>query len=125
MKPIKFRWRTKDGETQFAQFEVFDGKLYLKTEENNKPLATNVNPTSLSQFVGYDYDGNEIYESDEFNDKYGHTLTARLNPQAVTNNGHLRFDWLPDNCEFHAMPDDFNVEEDYINEHNYISRQKT
>ena len=111
MIEFKFRWQTNDGEMQFARFEVFDGKLYLKTEENRKPLARNVNPMSISRFVGYDADGKEVYEGDVFSDKYGHSLTARLNPQAVTNDGHFRFDWLPDNCEFRIMPDDFEVEE--------------
>lgn len=117
MKKIKFRgYDTRDGVREMVTFTL--DELLAGTDEYEL-----VDPDSVAQFTGYDADGKEVYEGDKFNDKYdkfndkyGHTLTARLNPQAVGNNGHLRFDWLPDNCEFHVMPDDFEVEEDYINE---------
>lgn len=37
-----------------------------------------VNPETISQLVGYDAAGEEVYEGDELTDKFGHELTARI-----------------------------------------------
>ena len=83
MAKIKFRWRTNDGEIQFAQFEMIDGSLYLKTEKDSKLLATNIDSLSISQFVGCDIDKNEVYEGDVLIDKAGNKYSADLWKMAV------------------------------------------
>ena len=108
MRPIKFRGRRLDNDNfVYGYFSRY----------HNKPLVDGfmVYPDSVAQLVGYDADGNEVYEGDEFTDKYGHTFTARLQPQGFCKDGHIRFDWMPHSCDFHTFPDDFDVEEDYIN----------
>lgn len=116
MKPIKFR-----GKEESLKEQTVYGIGFIRTtlaydflvKEDLKMTAVKRN--SVKQLVGYDADGNEVYEGDEFTDKYGHTFTARLQPQGFCKDGHFRFDWMPHSCDFHTLPDDFNVEEDYVN----------
>ncbi|MBR2734448.1 MAG: hypothetical protein IKG61_01370 [Selenomonadaceae bacterium] len=67
MRPIKFRGRDKNGKFRYGDFNDIDlGTIFADVDED-----------SIAQFVGYDANGNEVYEGDtiEFN---GGTYTARL-----------------------------------------------
>ena len=75
----KFKARGKDGEgkvhTGWLSVYFLKGELktYIQEEaEENKPAMTfYVEPESIAQFVGYDADGNEIYEGDILIDDNG------------------------------------------------------
>ena len=78
---IKFRGITEDGKYIFSdsiQFNV-DGKgrefCRLKDEFGNWLF---VDPESVVQFIGYDADGNEIYEGDSLIDSDGFEHFAPL-----------------------------------------------
>lgn len=72
MRKIKFRGRrTTDGKYVYGQYaEVMgaDGKIYSEIINRltyNEKWYDYVFPDTVSQLVGYDEDGNEIYEGDE------------------------------------------------------------
>lgn len=115
MEKIKFRGRT------VLNNKIICGDLLHYEDDRvgicpiGKAESDEVIPESVVPFVGYDADGNEVYEGDKFTDKFGHTFTARLLPQAICKNGDIRIDWLPKSCDFHLFPDDFDVEEDFVN----------
>lgn len=48
-----------------------------------------VDPKSVSQFVGFDADGREVYEGDTLVDKNGHEYTAQLVCNVLNNEGFL------------------------------------
>lgn len=70
MRPIKFRGRyVKDyvgneyiaeGEMIFGGFAMINGKPHIIPHD----LALEVEPDSVAQLVGYDKNGNEVYEGD-------------------------------------------------------------
>ena len=65
MRKIKFRGKNEKGEYVFMELEepiVFNGEQV----------------ESVAQFVGYDADGNEIYEGDEFFDIEDEEVTAKF-----------------------------------------------
>jgi len=75
MKPIKFRGR-----------DIFTGELhygFYRTDEDGANILEDrhgylVEPDSVAQLVGYDRDGNEIYEGDVVISEYGDEVVARL-----------------------------------------------
>ena len=95
----KFKARGKDGEGQIhtgwlsVYFLKGELKTYIQEEaEENKPAMTfYVEPESIAQFVGYDADGNEIYEGDKVQGingtMDGHTFTARRDNVVQSTNG--------------------------------------
>lgn len=115
MKKIKFR-----GKSLYSEKYFFGGyyKDCSDAEFIVQPNGEMNRVDSVAQLVELDANGNEVYEGDKFTDKFGHTFTARLLPQAICKNGHIRFDWMPKSCDFHifTFPDDFNVEEGYCSE---------
>lgn len=128
MKTIKFRGKSKysgkfvygglyDGGNQYYIVNVYyEGKASSNFEEMFTELEP-IYPETIAQLVGYDANGNEVYEGDKFTDKIGHTFTARLQPQGFCEDGHICFDWMPDRYDFQVFtfPDDFDVEEDFVN----------
>lgn len=74
MRPIKFRGETFDGKVVYGDLLQFEGKtaictsvytlvFYAATKKGLQGVV-NVKPESVVQLVGYDADGNEIYEGD-------------------------------------------------------------
>lgn len=54
-RPIKFRGRDKNGKFRYGDFNDIDlGTIFADVDED-----------SIAQFVGYDRDGNEVYEGDK------------------------------------------------------------
>ncbi len=61
MRKIKFRGKGKDGKYYYGDLIHYkNGRVEIYTEID----AQVVEPESVEQFVGYDADGNEIYEGD-------------------------------------------------------------
>ena len=56
MKTIKFRGKDRDNIFQYGDLTHEDGFVFVD--------EIRVDPDSVAQFVGYDVDGNEIYEGD-------------------------------------------------------------
>lgn len=101
MKTIKFRGKCLDiGKFVYGDLVQSPTGAVLINERKGAIPAKYVAPETVAQFVGYDKSGKEVYEGDKLTDKYGYILTARLRPQAVCNNEHIRFDWMPDSCNF-------------------------
>ena len=81
MKKIKFCGKSIDSDkiifSDSIEFEKIDGlddkQPYLK---NNDGDWVRCNPDSIKQFMGYDGDGNEVYERDMLADNYGEVFTA-------------------------------------------------
>lgn len=97
MKTYKFRGKEIESNNYVYGFFIrcLDDCIIVAAEG----LKT-VYPDSVAQFIGTDKNGNEVYEGDKFTDKYGHILTARLRSEGVCKDEHIRFDWMPDNCDF-------------------------
>lgn len=77
MRLIKFRGKNARGENVFVEFE---GPLVFNGEE----------VTDVAQLVGYDADGNEIYEGDKLTDSFGQEWTAKIHQ-----GGGTGVDWTP------------------------------
>ena len=75
MRPIKFRARGIDGETYFGDVYHFKKVVGIHVCGDG---TFEVIPESIAQLVGYDKDGNEVYEDDEVVDENGLTGTALL-----------------------------------------------
>lgn len=99
MKLIKIRWKDINGTTFYSHLEISCGCLCLCTA-SPPSYHGEIDEESVAQLVGYDMNGNEIYEGDKFKDKYGHIHTARLRPQGYCNDDKIRFDWMPESNEF-------------------------
>lgn len=68
MRKIKFRGRDKNGKVIYGDFNDID----LST------IFAGVEDDCIDQLVGYDADGNEVYEGDEVVGKSGTTWVAVL-----------------------------------------------
>ena len=73
-RPIKFRGRDIRGRILFGDIRhnngvwfMFDGDFWYEVDSD-----------SIAQLVGYDKDGNEIYEGDTVVSEYGDEIVARL-----------------------------------------------
>ena len=71
MREIKFRGRNiKTGEIHYghySEYPVGNGRIsHCITDKNLDSWA--VEPESVAQLIGYDADGNEVYEGDTFTD---------------------------------------------------------
>lgn len=103
-RPIKFRGRRSDnGELVYGSYchEVYRdlGTLHAIIDEGGEEFI--VEEDSIAQLVGYDQDGNEVYEGDELTGNYEGVdieYVARL--KAYANSSHptgvirFRFDNL-------------------------------
>lgn len=76
MRPIKFRGETFCGEFIFGDVVHYDdGEVAITNGFENRF----VKPTSVAQFVGYDVDGQEVYEGDELKaGRYGEDGRAEI-----------------------------------------------
>ena len=114
MEKIKFRGRDKSGEYHYGgiyKFDFDDGSsrcaIIEQIYENEIEKAVGiyylseieVEPESVAQFVGYDADGNEVYEGDKVHGisgtMIGHTFTARRANVAQSTNG-MYWGFLPE-----------------------------
>ena len=81
-RPIKFRGRLWDtGEFVFGNFVTDDQEYLLKFDADSFTCPARIfkiQKASIAQLVGYDKDGNEVYEDDEVVDENGLTGTALL-----------------------------------------------
>ena len=79
-RPIKFRGRTKSGKFVFGEYaqNFMGGKPQICYFDEHGWNCTQVDPDSVAQLVGYDKDGNEIYEGDKVVSEYGDEIVARL-----------------------------------------------
>ena len=77
MRPIKFRGKNADGTIYYGDLVTCYKNavaIAFKNEDGDLTHAP-VAPESVAQLVGYDEDGNEVYEGDE--------LISNLNPDYV------------------------------------------
>lgn len=87
-RPIKFRGRgIETGRVVHGYFFVDRcGQPCIAT---NRTAAYEVDPDSVAQLVGYDKDGNEVYEGDIFVVPCGTEIAARLFDN-ITENAKLK-----------------------------------
>lgn len=67
---IKFRGRNMNGNFVYGNFLYIGNDVYVGDSL--------VDPDSIARFVGYDADGNEVYEGDKVISEYGDEVVARL-----------------------------------------------
>ena len=76
---IKFRGMTEDGKNIFSNSIQFDvdsnGREFCRLKDKFGNWLF-VDPNSIAQFVGYDMNGDEVYEGDMVKDDYGESFTA-------------------------------------------------
>ena len=77
MKPIKFRGRDENGKLHYGYFYV-DRTGYPCIAEGHGGTLQIVDKDSIAQLVGYDCNGNELYEGDTFVISCGTEIAARL-----------------------------------------------
>lgn len=77
--PIKFRGRRIDG-NGYACGDI----SYEYNGRETWVDGWQVYPVTIAQLVGYDADGNELYEGDKLIDQHGEVYTAVLMGFAVT-----------------------------------------
>ena len=100
MRPIKFRGKDTDGIIRYGGYSecVIDNKLVCEIMDDIRDCYE-VEPDSVAQLVGYDADGNEIYEGEKVfgigGMMIGHTFTARVANVAMSTNGML-WGFLPE-----------------------------
>ena len=85
--PIKFRGvGLRDGKYRYGWYSPITpiGKFPAILDEEGYYSA--VKADTVKQLVGYDAEGNEVYEGDELTDKFGHELTARIESIAENTN---------------------------------------
>ena len=71
MRPINFRGkRVADGEFVYGGFTHVHPEFYVGGRQ--------VKPDSVAQLVGYDMDGNEVYEGDILVDELEQEYTAEI-----------------------------------------------
>lgn len=105
MRKIKFRGKRANGEFVFGSYccEVYCdiAKLHVIIDERGEEFSIDSN--SVDQLVGYDANGNEVYEGDRLTDADGNEHVARL--ESVTQN--------PDTAELHfwAYPSQLKLKE--------------
>lgn len=77
--PIKFRWKDKNGKTGYTTIEFDYGTLHMWTGIPYHGYHGEIVPDTLAQLIGYDADGNEVYEGDKIYDaEHDDTVIAEL-----------------------------------------------
>ena len=95
MKPIKFRGRVRDiNKARSDQGKIVYGNCLHQYPNGKVALSHTINlaltfvePESVAQLVGYDKDGNEVYEGDKLVNENGDVFTAYLSPIMLTDEG--------------------------------------
>ena len=79
-RPIKFRGRDKNGKFVFGEYaqNFMGGKPQICYFDEHGWTCTQVDPESIAQLVGYDVNGNEVYEGDTVILPTGEEYEARL-----------------------------------------------
>ena len=92
MRKIKFRIKDALGYDTFIEMRVENGGVLFESQPT-VPLSTPFDAESITQFIGYDEQGNEIYEGDEFADPFnGRIFKAESEVNAVADDGsHQKF----------------------------------
>lgn len=81
MRKIKFRIKNALGYDTFIELKVENGAVLFESQPT-VPLAAAFDAESIVQFVGYDEQGREIYESDEVADPFnGEIGSVKLKAQ--------------------------------------------
>ena len=75
-RTIKFRGLGIDGEIYYG--DVYHTRKDVGIHDVEHGSIYEVEPDSIAQLVGYDKDGNEIYEGDTVIDEFGHEVAAKL-----------------------------------------------
>lgn len=89
MRPIKFRGETFSGELVYGDLLQHENKTAICTSayalvfyaatKKGVQCVVNVKPESVAQFVGYDVEGQEVYEGDELKaGRYGEDGRAKI-----------------------------------------------
>lgn len=105
MRKIKFRGKCANGEFVFGSYccEVYCdiAKLHVIIDERGEEFSIDLN--SVAQLVGYDANGNEVYEGDKLVDTGGNEHVAWLESTAQNT----------DTAEFHfwAYPSKLKLKE--------------
>lgn len=96
MRPIKFRGRCIDNhlpDTGKMVVGCYFSGVYPKGEIHaiidRDGDEFDVEPESVKQLVGYDADGNEVYEDDELVNEQGDTFIALLCEAVLTDEGFI------------------------------------
>ena len=72
MRNIKFRGTTPEGEIVYGDLTHHNGNIFIDDKR--------VNPDSVAQLVGLDFNGDEIYEGDTVT-AYGKEYPVKLSPK--------------------------------------------
>ena len=68
MREIKFRGKAQDGKYYCGDLIHRDNVLNIRMCEGSNTYYIDVYPETVTQFVGYDKDGYEVYEGDKLVD---------------------------------------------------------
>ena len=86
MRKIKFRGRTSIGEIHYGhytEYPVGNGRInsYITDEDLDEWVVAR---ESVAQLIGYDAEGNEVYEGDKVIHFTGEEVTVRLSGETDT-----------------------------------------
>ena len=77
-RPIKFRARCIDGEIIHGDLCHCGKEVGIRCKKDDQFGVYEVDPETVAQFVGYDKDGNELYEGDPVRDETGEGWVSLL-----------------------------------------------
>ena len=89
---LKFRGKDETGKIRIGEGYI-KGKLPYRSEVmdyiNENDTWYPVYPDTVQQFVGYDGEGNELYEGDMVEDNYGKSYMVELSSGLECYNGYI------------------------------------